>query len=235
MIANGPSNSSASPGDSADGKTGGSNKTSIIVGVVVGVGGALILAAAAAWLWRRRKQKAHRQPEPEPYHVSEKDLYRSASWAPHNAPAWPDGAATFDTDGAPTGSDGERRRRVVQEQDAEEDVEYLPPRYREWHPDSSPDAPTDGTPPTAVARDGPVQRSSLKNDYVRALGGASESSGAQGSRSTATAPLKGDYARVFEGSAPSPGSAGEPSESSDGPTLKNEYVRAFGPRDGPSR
>lgn len=186
----------------------GSNKTGIIVGVVVGVGGALILAGLALWLFRRlktKKRSAESQTGVAPYVVSEKELYRTASWSPHNAD---DPTAAANAEPRRRNSDEERPpRRIVREQDAEE-YEVLPPLYREWQ---TRPGPSEGEPyqphtppleqPVSIAPGGSDDRnaepSSLKDDYVRALGSsAGPSSGI--STPQPNAALKDHAAADFE-------------------------------------
>lgn len=165
--------------DSQSAKSG-TNKTAIIVGVVVGVGGALILTGLALWLLRRHKAKKREEETKAgatPYVVSEKELYRTASWSPHNA----DGTApSANAEARPRDSDEVRPpRRIVREQDAEE-YEVLPPLYREWQPRPGPEgdsSPSQAPPPESHPADTPsglsdsnVDPISLKDDYVRALG-----------------------------------------------------------------
>lgn len=249
MVAEG-GNSSAG---GASGATGGSdsgsgknNETGIIVGVVVGVVGALVLAALAVWLFRRRKAKKAKeeeakQPGVEPFVVSEKDLYRTAGWATHNAGSSEDTSSDSAGERPRRGSSERPASRVVQEQDAEEAVEYLPPRYREWNGVSVELPPP---PPLSVsARDtdspAPISESqqsqqtqqtqqsqspSLKGEYAKALGIAPSSSMGQISTSS-TRPqqaqqpsLKADYAQAF---------------GPDTPPLKTDYAQAFAPKTPP--
>lgn len=115
---------------------GGSNKTGIIVGVVVGVGVPLLLAALAAWYFlRKRKQKRERenQPQVQPYVVNEKELARFYSAELNTDNETPAGAPVTGGAAALGVSDDDNRppnRRIVQEEDGGE-VEYLPPRYLE--------------------------------------------------------------------------------------------------------
>lgn len=190
--------------------SGGSNKTGIIVGVVVGVGGALILAALAFWLFRQhraKKRKEESRSSVAPYVVSEKELYRTASWSPHNA----DGSGASTTpERRPRESDEDRPpRRIVREQDAEE-YEVLPPLYREWQPrqesnDQVQDPAVSSPPPQSSDLSSPpapnaALSSSHKGDYFGAFSQPSGSSGGQRSRTTTppeTPPLKEDYARML--------------------------------------
>lgn len=210
-------NSTTSNSEGADGGNGGTNKTAIIVGVVVGVGGALLLGALALWLVRRHRAKKEREkerkPEVKPYVVSEKELYRAASssndavdaGAPSAPPPAPGQAAEPEP----------RARRVVQEQDAEEAVEYLPPRYRVWEPREETGDGGEGSQP-----------------------GPSRSRAAPEGAATSTTPLpavepsstlKDDYLRAaldtVPGSARGPNS-GTPTQLPS--SLKEEYMRSFG-------
>lgn len=224
MVANGPeeimndSNNTLN-GTSVSGSqnvaSGGTRKTGVIVGVVVGIGGALILGGLAFWLFRRHKAKKRKEEEGRravaPYVVSEKELYRAASWSSVNAR----GSVTAANPREPRrrGSDDERPpRRILREQDAEEDFEVLPPLYREWQPRLGPDdeaaaslpappRPHPNTPNGAATAIPPVEpSSSLKDDYIRALSLLPGSTSGQASGSSTQppiAPLKEEYARTF--------------------------------------
>lgn len=250
MVAEG-GNSSAGGSDSGSGK---SNKTGIIVGVVVGVVGALILAALVVWLLRRRKAKKAKEEEAkrpgvEPFVVSEKDLYRTASWASHNAGSSEDTSSDSAGERPRRGSSERPARRVVQEQDAEEAVEYLPPRYREWNGVSEELPPP--PPLSASARDtasatptSESQRSqhtqqtqqshspSLKGEYAKALGIPPSSSMGQMSASSTQQPqqpsLKADYAQAFAPGTPPLKADYAQAFPPETPPLKADYAQAFG-------
>lgn len=220
MVANGPeeimndSNKTLN-GTSVSGSqsvaSGGTSKTGVIVGVVLGVGGALILGGLALWLFRRHKAKKRKEEEGRravaPYVVSEKELYRAASWSSVNAGG--SGTAANPREPRRRGSDDERPpRRILREQDAEEDFEVLPPLYREWQPRPGPDdeaaaslpappRPHPNAPNGAATAISPVEPfSSLKDDYMRALSLLPGSSSGNSSQSP-IAPLKEEYARTF--------------------------------------
>lgn len=204
----GGNSSTSESGDAS--KSGGSNKTGIIVGVVVGVGGALVLAALALWLFRRhqaKKRKEESRSSVAPYVVSEKELYRTASWSPHNADS--SEASTTPERRARESDDDRPPRRIVREQDAEE-YEVLPPLYREWQPRQEPNDDADGAavpspPPQSSDLSSPsapnaILSSSHKGDYFAASSQPSSSSGGQRSRTATpheTPPLKEDYARML--------------------------------------
>lgn len=195
MMASGQNGSDSGASDTRNSGSGGSNKTGIIVGVVVGVGVPLILAALiGGFLMRRRRQEKEARRDVEPYVVDEKALARSFSSGTNGN----DTAAAVSTAGpaaaaATLGNDNEPlSRRVVQEEDAEE-VEYLPPRYREaWQHGSSddPSAPRESEQVAAMmspvmlpnpadtndigSRDGPPSPQEparpLKEDYLQTFG-----------------------------------------------------------------
>lgn len=163
---------------------------------MVGVSGALVLAALTVWfICRNRRTKGtDDKADVQPYHVSEKDLYRSAIWAPHNARDWSAGpghrssASSDDDSPAPD---------VLLVRDGEEDVEYLPPRYREWQPalidEAEPAVPApssrsaNATPETQlspITMEPPV---SLKEKHMRAMG-TDPSTDGEGTLSATPAP-----------------------------------------------
>lgn len=199
----------------------------MIVGIVVGVVGGLLLAALLAWFCLRSR-KSDEPDDIDPYLISEKDLYRNASWAP-------DGDSHLPPPAPREGESRPRGPRVVQEEDADDVVEYLPPRYRErtlpntpeplsTPPLSTPDngSSHENTNTTQLAIPEGAERPTLKEEYLKNLGiapGAVESSvskvpHSQGSPTSASsAPLlKRAYGRLF-GSGP-PSEAG-PSQSKD--------------------
>lgn len=208
------------------------HRTDIIVGVVVGVGGALVLTAILAWLLlRRRKQQKGKELGAEPYDVSEKDLYGTASWAPHNALDWPDTPPNR-SGPAPVGSTRPRPRRIVQEQDAAEGLEHSPPVYEGEQLTSAVDGstpgwsfPDDSTRPLANgARERPGQPSALKIDTKRVLEAGPDSASRYTTHVT-TPQLKEEYARVFGvPRSPAERTARTPEHT---PPLKEEYARAF--------
>lgn len=245
MVAEG-GNSSAGASGASGGPSGKSNKTGIIVGVVVGVVGALVLAALAVWMLRRRrakkaKEEEAKQPGVEPFVVSEKELYQTASWASHNAGSSEGTSSDSAGDRPQRGSSERPARRVVQEQDAEEAVEYLPPRYREWNGVSEelPPPPPLSVSARDIASPTPIseqshqtqrtqqtqqsQSPSLKDEYAKALGiAASPSMGQMSASSTQQTQqpptLKADYAQAF---------------GRDTPPLKADYAQAFAPETPP--
>lgn len=147
-----------------------------------------------------------------PYVVSEKELYRTASWSPHNADS--SGVSTT-PERRPRESDDDRPpRRLVREQDADaEEYEVLPPLYREWQPRQEPNdqaqdpavsfppaQSSDLSSPPAPNAANAALSSSHKGDYFGALSQPSGSSGGQRSRAATlheTPPLKEDYARML--------------------------------------
>lgn len=182
-----------------------SNKTGVIVGVVVGVCGALILAALGIWFIRRHRDRkpTDKKAEVQPYDVSEKDLYRSASWAPHNNRDWPDSPMQHSA----TSDDGSPAPDVLLVRDGEEDIEYLPPRYREWQPalidEAEPSVPAsssrsaNATPETQSSPTTMGPSISLKEKYMRAMGTDPNTDGEGTSTATPAPSLKRDYARAF--------------------------------------
>lgn len=201
----GPS-SSASAGPSGEAaSSGGSSKTGVIVGAVVGVIGGLLLAGLVAWFLLRRRRSS--EPDDiDPYLISEKDLYRGPSWTGDEPAA------------APAGSEDSRPRgpRIVQEEDADDVVEYLPPRYRE-RTEASSATPAPETPPLSsdtAENEALIQEAkpSLKEEYLKNLGiapgglpeGSSSGKRSEISASTpkrssvpSTPILKRAYARLF--------------------------------------
>lgn len=149
---------------SASSQPSNSNKTGVIVGVVVGVVGALTLASAIIWYIRRRASRRHNQgfskessalasepstgdrESPSPSHSATALGRRS----PPSPPAGVEGTP-------PIVRDAPRRRRVVQEQDAVYGQGYAaPPSYRgDWTSEFR--EPIDGPPQT----DNHSQRSGL--------------------------------------------------------------------------
>lgn len=183
------------------------SKTPVIVGVVVGVGGGLLLLALGLWLWRRkRRQRLERerhltaQPYTEP--GAGEDVMKG-------------GPARTVAEGAAGAQDAGRRspvRHVVQEEDAEEVYEYLPPRYREaWQhgapPPDSPDLPESGQsgsgsmsssdwrPTSSDDTDPPLKRAYARAFSTRRPGGPA------GSRPAGPRPLEEEIKRRFPSSA----------------------------------
>lgn len=190
------------------------------------------MAALLFWyLHRQRKQQAKAAPNAEPYEISEKDLYRTASWAPHNAQVGP-GESQVHSRSAPANNTRPRPRRVVQEQDAAERLEHLP-TYEGQHPphnaEGSPPIPSSSggsTGPFAnEAREQPQQRSALKIDTIRALEPGPDSADRYTTHVT-TPQLKEEYARVF-GVPRSSEKLSSCSSEEETPPLKEEYARAF--------
>lgn len=188
-----------------------------------------------AWcLHRRKKQQQKTATEAKPYDVSEKDLYRTASWAPHNALDWPDESRPRPEPAS--GSNARPRpRRVVQEQDAEEEIGHQPPTYGGGQStDEVPRSTTDlsssddlGRQPVDTTRQQPP---TLKNDYVRAFDG-DQSPSSRYTTHVTTPTLKEEYSRVF-GVPRSPGegtlsTSSSSSSSALTPPLKEEYARAL--------
>lgn len=189
-----------------------SNKTGMIVGVVVGVVGGLILLALLAWFCLRRR-KSDEPDDIDPYLISEKDLYRNASWAPEGNDHPPP---------APVSSGGENRPRgprVVQEEDADDVVEYLPPRYRERTLPTTPEPAS--TPPLSTPDLGSSHENSTFLPVPEGVGGPT---------------LKEEYMKnmgIAPGALESPSDKRAPthssSESEQGtPLLKRAYGRLFG-------
>lgn len=194
MMASGQNEGDSAASDTSTSGSGGSNKTGIIVGVVVGVGVPLILAALiGGFLMRRRRQQKEARRDLEPYVVNEKELARSFSSGSNGNGA----AAAVSTAGpaaaaATLGNDNEPpSRRVVQEEDAEE-VEYLPPRYREaWQHGSSdgPSTPAESEQAATTMSPARLPNPADTNDIDSRDGPSSPQESAR--------PLKEDYLQTF--------------------------------------
>lgn len=211
----------------------------------MGVGVPLLLALVGLWWLRRqrREKKAAEQPDVQPYAVTEKDLYRTASWAPHNDPRA--GAPGPSQEQAAAGSSEPAPRLLVQEQDAGNAVEYLPPVYQEeWQLGP---LTASGTPPPA-AGDAPALSPELSSPTspspdpssrlpVGPVPVAASSSG--NSATERSAPLHEEYKRAFI--ADDSGAAGKGEAADAGPSsepqapppqqegnLKEEYGRFLG-------
>lgn len=166
---------------------------------------------------RHRKKQTEHKHDAQPYIISEKGLYRAAGWAPHNTAGQPDEVGGGDQ--SDTGTE------ISPQDDGVEEVEYLPPRYREWQPgtgiepEQSPSivCPT----PASTAREvslPPMQHSmALKEEYLRGLDSHANASGT----STFTDPsLQLGYKRSVDERGPA----------KEMPTLKEDYTRLFGMR-----
>lgn len=182
-----------------------SNKTGVIVGVVVGVVGGLLVLGLAFWLWRRKRNQQRKQEETllaQPYSergsgqdIQKGSLPEESGTEGNETP--PGGASETPVAAAARG----RRspvRHLVQEEDAEEVYEYLPPRYREaWQqgpsgssvPPRIPPSESPGRPSSSSSAPGEPNPQSLALD--KQMSSTSERASAE------NPPLKVDYARAF--------------------------------------
>lgn len=202
---------------SSQGQSKKTNSTPIIVGVVVGVVGGLALLGLALWLFCRRRKRRERHLLPDPYsngaareHQTKAEFVQAAPAEEPRIPSSSSGDPQLDHTVGPR---RDSARRIVQEEDAEAGVEYLPPRYREiWsrpEPDQPASADSNDSPdissPATASKDfaapstPPVQDVALE-DKVRGLNAERPS-------------LKQEYARAFGRVLPQPPQSTSPSGS----------------------
>lgn len=223
------------------------NKTTLIVGIVVGVGGGLILLGLALWFssrHRRQQAKRHNELLPDPYPDNVAGQPRSKAELQQTANTESPRSAT---PGSSEASDDEsmeeprhwRGRRIVQEEDGEGVLQ--PPQYGEAsHAGAEPgasrptpqaeDRETLAGPPSlhmAGSMTAPIQDPALEAK-VRAL-------------SSNRPRLKQQYERAFGRALPQPPDAmleaGQPRPSPNAPSkdLKHEYKKRFAPRSSQGR
>lgn len=232
-------------GSSTDGASGSSksNKTGVIVGVVVGVVGGLLVLGLAFWLWRRKRKQQRQKEEKllaQPYGEQgtgqdvQKGSFSEGSNTEGNAT--PAEGASETPVAAASGGRRSPIRHLVQEEDAEEVYEYLPPRYREaWQqgpvdPSASPSMPPSASPilPSgSSSAPGEPNPQSITSEKQRMFGSDNVP--------VESPPLKAEYARAFG----TPSAAGSGAGSSSGRSrattpagprpLETEYKRRFEP------
>lgn len=217
-----------------------SNNTGVIVGVVVGVVGGLLLLGLAFWLWRRkRKQKQENEKKlmAQPYaeRGSGQDVHKGSFL---DSPET-EGATGSETADAPVaGAAGGRRspiRHLVQEEDAEEVYEYLPPRYREaWQQGPSGSSSPPSTPPPGSGPLPSASSSAPAESQSPLIPPEKQRMLAPGAVPVDSPPLKEEYARAFGAASSSGSSRGRPTAPGGPRPLEDEYKRRFDPSPSPS-
>lgn len=209
--------------------------------------GGLLLLGLAIWLWRhkrKQRQENEKQLMAQPYgeQGSGQDVHKSSFSEGSDTEGAPAPGLASDAPVAAATGRPSPIRHLVQEEDAEEVYEYLPPRYREaWQqgppasstPPTTPPSQMRGLPPSSSSEPAdsipaekqrvafpdtaPAVGPSLKQEYARAFGTpASLSSRGRSTTPGGPRPLEEDYKRRFE-----------TSPSAETRPLKEEYKASF--------
>lgn len=204
------------------------SKIPIIVGVVVGIGGALVLAALAACLfWRRRNSKHHKLEEGDDQPGARSSVDAAVATATNGSPRPPASQQPLMSEASAERSRTSRgmptRRRIVQERDAVEAGSHLPPppTYR-----------GDGEEPVAGQARSPARLPAGPSSTIPTQDTEPESAVRGGAFKPA---LKAAYARIFGFHSLSQFAASSGTNTGvlrqPRPSLKEEYRLMYGPAD----